>query len=223
MGSTRLPGKPLADICGRSLILRVLDGAAEANPDRIIVATDSPEIKSEVLRAGYEAVITGPADNGTQRVYQAWKLLGKPGDRIVNLQGDEPGAGESWIRALTETELSSRSVSTLAGETGTDQASDPSTVKVVFDSLHRALYFSRSPIPWGGMKFYRHVGVYCFTGESLAFCAESPAGALASAENLEQLSWMENGADIKVITGDWNGMGVDTQKDLEEARKWFSR
>ncbi len=223
MESTRLPGKPLADICGRSLILRVLDGASEASPDRIVVATDSEAIVNEVEKAGYEAVLTGPAANGTRRVYQAWKILGKPGDRIVNLQGDEPGAGADWIDALLSKDLDSKGVSTLAVSISNESAADPSVVKAVFDSRGRALYFSRSAIPWSGRTFFKHIGVYCFTAESLVFCAESPMGALAASENLEQLSWMENGACIEVIPGDWNGMGVDTPEDLEEARAWFRK
>ena len=223
MESTRLPGKPLADICGRTLVLRVLDGASEASPDRIVVATDSEAIVKEVEQAGYEAVLTGPAANGTQRVYQAWKMLGKPGDRIVNLQGDEPGAGADWINALLSKDICSRGVSTLAAVASPDSAADPSAVKVVFDSRGRALYFSRSPIPWSGRTYFKHIGVYCFTAESLVFCAESPRGTLAASENLEQLSWMENGAYIEVIPGNWNGMGVDTPEDLEEARAWFRK
>ena len=223
MESTRLPGKPLADICGRSLILRVLDGASRANPDRLIAATDSEAIMKEVEGAGYEAVLTGPAPNGTQRIYHAWKILGKPGDRIVNLQGDEPGAGPEWVDALLSEELSDRGVSTLAVSMDGETALNQSAVKVVFDSQGRALYFSRSPIPWSGKTYFRHVGVYCFTSESLEFCAKSPTGPLAASENLEQLSWMENGASIRVIPGNWKGMGIDTPEDLEDARRWFKK
>jgi len=223
MESTRLPGKPLADLCGRPLILRVLDGAAEAAPDRIVAATDSEKIAETVEKAGYEAVLTGPAANGTQRIYNAWKQLGKPGDKIVNLQGDEPGVGADWFDALLGVNLSSGSISTLAAPFPGKNASDPSSVKVVFDSSGRALYFSRSRIPWNASICHRHLGVYCFTPESLCFCAESPQGALASAENLEQLSWMENGVRIMVVPGEWNGIGVDTPEDLEEARAWFMK
>jgi len=223
MASTRLPGKPLADICGRSLILRVLDGAAEADPLLVAAATDSPEIFGEVRKAGFEAVLTGPAENGTKRVFQAWEILGRPGERIVNLQGDEPGAGAGWINALAGAPVPSMGVSTLVSPMPADKASDPHTVKAVFDREHRALYFSRSPIPWHGSSCHRHIGAYCFTPESLPFCASCTPGPLASAENLEQLSWMENGVAITVVPGEWNGMGVDTPEDLEEARRWFSR
>ena len=221
MESTRLPGKPLADICGRSMILRVLDGAAEAKPERLVVATDSIQIAEEVSSAGYEVVITGSAPNGTHRVNMAWKALGCPGERIINLQGDEPYVQPGWIKALAGQEMLSNSVVTLARRIPAETAKDPSFVKVVCNHDGEALYFSRCPIPWGAEFFNHHVGVYCFTPESLSLCADSPDGKLSMQEKLEQLSWIENGVRIKVISGDWNAMGVDTPDDLEEARKWF--
>lgn len=96
-------------------------------------------------------------------------------------------------------------------------------VKAVFTPANRALYFSRSPVPWGSRVFYQHLGVYCFTPESLQLCVDSPRGTLAAAEGLEQLSWMENGIGINVVPGGWKGMGVDTPQDLEEAREWFGK
>lgn len=223
MGSTRLPGKPLADICGRPLILRVLDGVAGASPERLAVATDSSEIFETVTAAGHESVMTGPAENGTARIYDAWKRMGSPGDRIVNLQGDEPCADPSWIEALQAADTGPRWVSTLVCSIPRERAADASVVKVAFTSGNRALYFSRSPVPWGARVHYQHLGVYCFTPESLPLCVHSPGGTLAAAEKLEQLSWMENGIGIRVIPGDWKGMGVDTPQDLEEAREWFRK
>lgn len=221
MASTRLPGKPLADICGRPLILRVLDGVSRADPYRVVVATDSRRVEEVVLSAGYEVVLTGPARSGTQRVYNAWKALGCPGDRIVNVQGDEPLVQPDWIEALESQDMRPNSVVTLARRVSSDSETDPSVVKVAMNSRGRALYFSRSSIPWGADFYFHHVGVYCFTPESLPACAESPQGELSRQEKLEQLSWMESGVQITVIPGDWNAMGVDTPDDLEEARKWF--
>lgn len=221
MGSTRLPGKPLADICGRSMILRVLDGASRASPDRLVVATDSRLIKEEVLSAGYEAVLTGPAASGTHRVHMAWKALGCPGERIINIQGDEPFVQPGWVKALAGQEMLPDSVVTLARKIPADSGADSSVVKVVMNSAGKALYFSRSLIPWGADFVFQHVGVYGFTPESLSLCAGSPTGKLSTQEKLEQLSWMENGVTITVIPGDWDAMGVDTPDDLEEARKWF--
>jgi 3-deoxy-manno-octulosonate cytidylyltransferase (CMP-KDO synthetase) len=221
MGSTRLPGKPLADICGRSLILRVLDGASQASPDLLVVATDSELIEKEVLSAGYEAVLTGPAESGTQRVNMAWELLGRPGERIINLQGDEPFIEAGWINALAGQNMLPDSVVTLARKIPAVSGADSSVVKVVMNSTGQALYFSRCQIPWGSDFVFQHVGVYCFTRESLPICASSPSGFLSRQEKLEQLCWMENGVQITVIPGEWNAVGVDTPKDLEEAREWF--
>lgn len=223
MESVRLPGKPLADICGKPLIVRVLEGVAGAGTERLAVATDSRAVCRAVESAGFEAVLTEKARSGTERVFMAWKAMGRPGDRIVNLQGDEPGAGPGWVEALTGPEPLPDGVATLATPLPREKAGDPSKVKVVFDAGGRALYFSRCPIPWNAAAFHLHVGVYCFTPESLSFCAAAPAGTLAAAEDLEQLSWMEAGAGITVVPGQWNGMGVDTPEDLEEVRAWFAR
>ncbi len=222
MASTRLPGKPLADVCGRALILRVLDGVSSAYLSRLVVATDSDQIYEVVVKAGYEAVLTGEASNGSERVFAAWKQMGCPGDKIINLQGDEPFVAKSWIDALISKKMNKKSVVTLAKKINSADAQDASMVKVVTNQEDRALYFSRSLIPYGAETVLHHVGVYCFTPESITLCANSPKGKLSTSENLEQLSWMENGIDISVVTGDWNALGVDTPSDLEEARKWFS-
>jgi len=222
MESTRLPGKPLADICGRSMILRVLDGASRAEPDRLVVATDSRLIEKEVVSAGYEAVFTGTAESGTHRVYRAWEMLGCPGERIVNLQGDEPLVQPEWIQALSEEAMSPGDVVTLARTIRSESAADSSVVKVVLNSSREALYFSRSVIPWGADSVLQHLGLYCFTPESLSRCVNSVPGPLSRREKLEQLGWMENGVIIKVVPGSWNALGVDTPADLEEVRKWFT-
>ncbi len=220
--STRLPGKPLADICGRSMILRVLDGASLAEPDRLVVATDSRLIEEEVVSAGYEAVLTGAAESGTHRVYKAWEMLGRPGERIINLQGDEPMVQPEWIQALAEEIMPPNSVVTLARQISAESAMDSSVVKVVLNSSREALYFSRSVIPWGADFVLQHLGLYCFTPESLSRCVSSVPGSLSRSERLEQLGWMENGVAIKVVPGNWNALGVDTPADLEEVRKWFT-
>ena len=222
MASTRLPGKPLADVCGRALILRVLDGVSSSGLSRLAVATDSEQIQDVVVKAGYEAILTGKASSGSERVFAAWKTMGCPGERIINLQGDEPLVDSSWIDALNSKKMTPKSVVTLAKRIKSIDARESSVVKVVTNSEGKALYFSRSLIPYGAETVLHHVGVYCFTPESITFCASSPAGELGSCENLEQLGWMENGVDVSVVTGNWNALGVDTPSDLEEARKWFS-
>jgi len=114
LGSTRLPAKPLCDIGGKPMVVRVLEGAAAAGPAVLAVATDSEDIADIVRRAGFDAVMTGDAPSGTARVAEAWRKLGCPCSRIVNLQGDEPFAEASWIEALLSVDPAPDLVSTLA-------------------------------------------------------------------------------------------------------------
>ena len=219
MGSSRLPGKPLADVCGKPLIIRVLDSLEESPDTRVVVATDSPEIASVVEENGYHSVMTGDAFSGTHRVYLAWLAMGCPGGRIVNLQGDEPFASMEWVRELAASTV--EGVSTLASPIDAHEAADPSSVKVVVGEGGRALYFSRSPVPWGDGGHLKHAGVNCFTPESLADCMKAGETALSRRERLEQLAWLERGVPITVIKGEWDAMGVDTPADLERARRRF--
>ncbi len=221
MGSVRLPGKPVADICGKPLIVRVLEGVASCGAGVLAVATDSGMIASTVRKAGFEAVLTGDAPSGSARVYEAWRLLGRPGGTIVNLQGDEPFVEPAWIEALLSVEPAPDRVSTLSRPCDPDSARDPSSVKVAAACDGRALYFSRSPIPHGAQGFQEHAGVYCFSPGSLEACAAAPPCPLADAERLEQLAWLCAGIDIRVVEGDFQGFGVDTPEDLERARELF--
>lgn len=219
MGSSRLPGKPLADLCGKPMIVRVVESLGGSTELRTAVATDSPEVARAVKDAGHAAVLTGPASSGTQRVYMAWKSMGSPGGRIVNLQGDEPFASQEWVQALAS--VDTPGVATLASPMDPSGSGDPSKVKAVVGEHGRALYFSRSPVPWGIGPFLCHVGVYCFTPESLRTCAEAGETPLSRRERLEQLAWLEKGVEIRVVTGEWRSMGVDTPDDLQRARRRF--
>ncbi|MFO7626000.1 MAG: manno-octulosonate cytidylyltransferase [Candidatus Fermentibacteraceae bacterium] len=219
MGSSRLPGKPLADLCGEPLIIRVLDNLGTSPNTEVVVATDSHDIAAVVQKGGYRAVMTGDAFSGTHRVYLAWRAMGSPGGRIVNLQGDEPCASMDWVRELTSS--TREGVSTLASPIDVHEAADPSTVKVVVGEEGRALYFSRSPVPWGDGCHLKHAGVYCFTPDSLEACMKAGETALSRRERLEQLAWLERGIPITVVSGNWDAMGVDTPADLERARRRF--
>lgn len=219
MGSSRLPGKPLADVCGKPLIMRVLDNLDPSSDTEIAVATDSSEIAAVVEKGGYRAVMTGEAFSGTHRVYLAWRAMGSPAGRIINLQGDEPFASMKWVRELAD--ALEEGVTTLASPIDAREAMDPATVKVVVGEGGRAIYFSRSPVPWGGGAHLKHAGVYCFTPESIEACMRAGETALSRRERLEQLAWIESGVPITVLTGNWDAMGVDTPADLERARRRF--
>jgi 3-deoxy-manno-octulosonate cytidylyltransferase (CMP-KDO synthetase) len=220
LGSTRLPGKPLADVAGKPLIIRVLDNLGESPGVEVHVATDSPEIARVVESRGHRALITGEASSGTRRVHMAWKALGSPAGWVVNLQGDEPCATMEWVRALVK--AAGDGVSTLASPLAPGEATEPSCVKVVVGAGDRALYFSRSVVPWGEGPLFRHGGVYCFTPESLERCVRAGETGLSRRERLEQLAWLEAGVPVSVVIGDWNTLGVDTPADLEKARRLFS-
>ena len=219
MGSTRLPGKPLMEIGGRPMILLVAEGCRSGRVDRVVVATDSPRIASVVEAAGVEAVVTGPAESGTRRVHEAWELLGRPGSLIVNVQGDEPMVKAFWIEALLDAPPGPDTVVTLARPISAERARDPSSVKVVIGEDGYAHYFSRLPVPYGAVSHREHLGLYCFSPESLRCAAGCRHTALAEAERLEQLDWLECGMRMAVVTGEFSGSSVDTPEDLEEVRR----
>lgn len=220
--SVRLPGKPLADVAGIPLINRVLQGL-KGSVDRIVVATDDNRIMDSVRSSGFEAILTGDADTGTQRVFMAWELLGCPGEWIINVQGDEPLVNSSWIKALTSCYPEDDLVTTLARRVPAIQAQSPDSVKVVIDRNGDAMYFSRYPVPHGAEELLEHVGVYCFGPASLRHCVSAGSTPLSRIERLEQLAWLENGIRVRVIDGDFEGLGVDTPDDLERAVKYFKQ
>lgn len=220
-GASRLPGKPLADVAGRPLLVRVLDGLSGCGADVLAAATDDVRIADAARMAGYDAVLTGEAASGTARVAEAWRKLGRPGTRIVNAQGDEPCAAPQWIEALVSVPPSDDLVVTLARRAGPGAGLSESSVKVVLDSAGEAMYFSRSPIPHSAGSFLEHVGVYCFSPASLERCVSSPVSEASRLERLEQLSWMHHGVRIAVVEGDFGGTGVDTPEDLERVRRLF--
>ncbi len=220
--SQRLRGKPLADIAGVPMIIRVMQGIHDS-VDRAIVATDDKRIMAAVENAGFEVIYTGEAASGTHRVFKAWSMLGFPGETVINVQGDEPLVNKDWISSLTALPSEADQVVTLAREIPADVAGSPDSVKVVIDERHEALYFSRYPIPYGADTLLEHIGVYSFSPESLKKCAAAGSTPLSRTENLEQLAWLERGVRIRVVTGEFPGISVDTEKDLDRAVEYFSR
>jgi len=222
--SIRFPGKPLSPLAGKPMVLHVWEAARSAKRlDRVVVATDDERIAACVRAAGGEARMTSPeAKSGTDRVAEVARSL--PADAYVNLQGDEPlMPGENVDRAV-ETLLAAdgRAIATLAIGAPPEAGADPNTVKVAVAGDGRALYFSRSAIPYfrsGPPAYRKHLGIYAYRADALAEVAALPPSPLERAESLEQLRWLEAGYTIWVGEAAGDSIGVDTPADLQEAER----
>lgn len=230
-GSTRLPGKPLADILGKTLIQRVYERAILSKAlHRLVVATDDEGIHQAVLAFGGVSVLTSPDHpNGTCRVAEAAEK--EEGDLVINIQGDEPLLDPIMIDevvALLKGDDCPPSATLCEAVEDPDAVSDPNCVKVVLDRSGRALYFSRSVIPYRRtaveLPFYRHIGIYGFRRDFLFTYASLPSTPLSEAESLEQLRVLEHGFIMKVgVTRGRSGPSVDTAEDLEAVRAMVRR
>jgi len=236
MNSTRLPNKPLADIAGQPMIVRVAQRAHASGAQRVVVAADSDLIVQACRAHGVEAVLTRTNHaSGSDRLAEACELLGLEGDDlVVNVQGDEPMMDPGLIDAVAAQLAASAeaSMSTAAHEIDSVQEfTNTNVVKVVLDAQGFALYFSRATIPWWRDGFgagisklppvrpLRHVGIYGYRAGFLrSFPSLSPAPVEAS-EALEQLRALWHGHKISVhVTATAPGVGVDTAEDLERVR-----
>ncbi len=229
MRATRLPGKPLADIAGKPMIVHVWERAMAAETGRVAVATDSDEIAAAVRDAGGEAVMTR-ADHasGSDRVFEAASRLDPDGDAdtIVNLQGDLPTLDPLLVRAclapLSGTKLTD--IATLAAEiTVEEEKTNPNVVKAVGTPLSahnhlRALYFTRATAPYGEGPLYHHIGIYAYRRQALERFVSLAPSPLETREKLEQLRALEAGMRIDIAIVDTVPLGVDTPADLERAR-----
>jgi 3-deoxy-manno-octulosonate cytidylyltransferase (CMP-KDO synthetase) len=221
MGSTRLPGKPLADLGGRPLVVRVLERAHEipGHPG-VLVATDHPDVVAVVRAAGGDAVLTRPdLPSGTDRVWEAVGCL--EADVVVNLQGDEPFVDPGLVAAVADgAARPGAQVATAACPLDPQDESRPSVVKVAVDAAGFALDFSRLPIP--GRANRRHLGIYAFRKAALArFAARAPS-VRERAERLEQLRLLDLGDAIRVVLATRAPLSIDTPADLAEARRMLS-
>ncbi len=231
MQATRLPGKPLADIHGKPMIVHVWERARAADVGRVVVATDSDEIMAAIHAAGGEVVKTR-ADHptGSDRVFEAVQHLDPDGgaDVIVNLQGDLPTLEPHLVRAcLAPMAAPGPDIATLAAEiTDPEEKVTPSVVKVVGTPIGdesarrlRALYFTRATAPTGEGPLYHHIGLYTYRRAALERFVTLPPAPLEKREKLEQLRALENGMRIDVALVDTVPLGVDTPADLERARR----
>ena len=220
--STRLPGKPLKDICGKPMICRVYDRAKLAkNIDEVIVATDDERIFQAVEKNFGRAMMTR-ADHktGTDRLAEVAENF-SDAEIIVNVQGDEPLIEANLIDELIE-QFSDKNLqmATVATElSDAEEMKNPNNVKVVIDKNNDALYFSRSLIPYprneGKSKIYKHIGIYAYRRNFLLNYAKMDSTSLEQAESLEQLRALENSYKIRVIKSDCKFVGVDTEEDLK--------
>ena len=220
MGSTRLPNKPLADIGGKPMVVRVMEQALKAKVGEVIVACAEQAIKDAVEKAGGKAVLTAPElPSGTDRIYHAAHRT--PHDIIINLQGDMPLIDPALIQKVIEP-LKNPAVDIATLVTPVNNAADknnPNKVKAILAQNGRALYFTRSPAPHGDDGFYYHIGVYAYRRAALEQFIKLPPSPLELREKLEQLRALEAGMRIDAAIVDAEPLGVDTPEDLEKVRR----
>ena len=228
MASTRLPNKPLADICGKPMIAHMIDRGREADIGPVAVACGDQVIADAIRADGGSAVLTDPSlPRGSDRVQAALTALDPAGrhDVIVNLQGDLPTIPPAYLRAVLGP-LSDPSIdiaTLVAPITSRAEAEASQVVKAAcaFDggrAVSPALYFSRAPIPWGDGPLWHHIGIYAFRREALARFVSLPESPLEKRESLEQLRALEAGMRIACARVEHAPFGVDTPDDLERAR-----
>ena len=224
MASTRLPGKPLADIAGRPLIAHVLERAVEAGVGPVLVACCEEEVAAAVQAAGGNAAMTEPdLPSGSDRIRAALDAFdpGRQYDRVVNLQGDLPTVPPGDIRAalalLDDPEVD---IGTVAARIlREEERTNPNVVKAVFGADGRALYFTRATAPTGPGPLFHHIGLYAWRRAALERFTELPPSPLEQREKLEQLRALEAGMRIAVAVVDSVPLGVDTPADLARARE----
>ncbi|MET4105145.1 3-deoxy-manno-octulosonate cytidylyltransferase [Hymenobacter sp. UYP22] len=233
--STRLPGKPLVDLGGQSMIERVVRQAQQSSLSRVVVATDDQRILEHVRGFGGEAVLTNPDHpSGTDRVRDAYEQLGVQADCIINIQGDEPFIHPAQIDALVqlfavpEPPQLATLVKPVVSE---EELFSPHLPKVVLNARAEALYFSRHPLPYQRQhpesewlqhhRYLRHIGLYAYRPDVLHEITQLPPSPLELAESLEQLRWLEAGYRIQTAETELETIGIDTPEDVERALRFL--
>lgn len=228
MASTRLPGKPLADIGGHPMIVQVAMRAREAGAQRIVVAVDDERVFEAVKNAGFDVTMTrDDHQSGSDRIFEALKKADPDGNAefIINVQGDLPTIEPETIRAsLRPMENASTDIATLTVEiTDEDEKTNPSIVKIVGSPISpsrlRALYFTRATAPYGQGPLYHHIGLYTYRRAALEKFVSLKPSTLELRESLEQLRALEAGMRIDAEIVNSVPLGVDTQAQLDKARE----
>lgn len=239
--SSRLPGKPLADITGKPMVVRVVEAVADCGADAVWVATDDERVRDAVRSAGHQAVMTrGDHPSGTDRIAEVAEQLGWGDDEIVvNVQGDEPLIDPALVSGVARclTEDAAAAIATAAHPlTGAEEFFNPNVVKVVCDAQGRAHYFSRAPIPFArdafarsrdvlpeGFPALRHIGLYAYRVSFLKRYGSLPPAPTEQWEALEQLRALWHGYLIRVLRCEQAPLpGVDTPEDLARVRAIFA-
>ena len=234
-GSTRLEGKPLADICGKPMIQHVYERSAKVL-ENVYIATDDKRIEDAVLEFGGNVVMTSTMHNsGTNRCLEALDIIQKGSatkyNVVVNIQGDEPMLESNQILELMSCfDNPNTEIATLITKvTETEELNSKTNAFVIYDVNMKAIYFSRTPIPavkgldksewFGKTDYYKHIGMYAYKPDVLGKVANLKQSKLELIEGLEQNRWIENGYPIHVAITEFDSLSVDTQKDLENIRK----
>lgn len=235
--STRFPAKPLALLGGKPIIEHVYGQVSKAVDD-VVVATDDERIMAAVEAFGGRAVMTSTEhQSGTDRCYEALQRVGGDYDVVINVQGDEPFIQPEQIKALIACfEDATTDIATMVKPftvaDGIEALENPNSPKVVVSRDMKALYFSRSVIPYmRGVEreewlakhtYYKHIGIYAFRAKTLAEVTALPQSSLELSEKLEQLRWLENGYVIGVATTERETIGIDTPEDLSRAEAYLA-
>lgn len=235
--STRFPGKPLIEIHGKSMLQRVYEQAKKVKHiHEIIVATDNIDIYNHVQSFGYAIMTSEQHKSGTDRCFEAVNCLKNElnmvsDDVIINIQGDEPYIQPQQIEEVMSCfNLPSVQIATLAKKIDkSEELFNPNVVKVVFDKNHKALYFSRHPVPFArnldekewlsGNDYYKHIGIYAYRFGVLGEITAIAPSHLECAESLEQLRWLECGYAIHLNITDFETIAIDTPEDLQRLLK----
>lgn len=230
--SSRFPGKPLADIGGKTMIQRVYEQAKKSHLlNKVVVATDNQQIFQHVNEFGGLACMTSENHkNGTDRCFEALSKEEEIYDYVINIQGDEPFIDPSQIDLLAKNLDGHTQIATLAKRINkAETLFNPNIVKVIFNRCQEAVYFSREAVPhvrgedknnWINLyTYFKHIGIYAYRTDILKEITLLNVSKLEETESLEQLRWMDNGYKIKVIETELETLGIDTPDDLAKALK----
>ena len=238
--SSRLPGKPLLEIGGKPIIRHVYERASEVLPGAVLVATDDERIYDCVTGFGGLAVMTSPNHpSGTDRVREAYEKSETEAEVVINIQGDEPFISPEQIKAMMsafdspDTDIATTIIPLTESNATLEDLRNPNNVKAVKAGDGRLIYFSRSLVPYSrelkdeellsSGRYYKHLGMYAYRGRVLREITELKESPLERIEKLEQLRWIEAGYTIRAVVSDWMTIGIDTAKDLEEAKAFYEK